>query len=325
MARAFIIWTFALFLAAGISAIAISAGQSEIHAATGSFNVSGPMPTASPTPTPTAHPTSTSVPPPPPTPEPSPTDMPTPTAEPSPTASPTATPAPTPTATSSGSSQPSTSLKLIIDIMGERTTGLRTITGKVLGDVTAVSEDGKIAVTIYKDTFVFNTFGEPLAVINITAVDPRLKAPPLSLPADHYFVYIYEFSPHGAAFSAPIDIEFTYNQSDLPKSPDELTFQVYRMNGAPDEWEALASTSDTGTSSVLCPANHLSTYALIATPLNETEPTPQPTPAPVTPSSHGNWIYLVLTLPTALFLLFIYIMIRWRLKNEQSTEIESDQ
>ena len=329
MVRVFIIWTIALFLTASISIIYISVDQNEMQAATGSFNVSGtstPTPSPSPTPTsspvPTASPTHTSEPPTTPTPEPSPTAAPT--ATPTPTAAPTATSTPTPTATSSGSGQPSISMQLLIDIMGQRTTGLRTSTGKVLGDITADSPDGRLTVKIHKDTFVFNTFGQPLTVINITAIDPRLKAPSLSLPPDHYFVYIYEFSPHGAGFSAPIEIGFTYDEQDLPKAPDELTLQVYRLNGAPDEWEALPVLSDTETSSVICLTNHLSTYALIAAPLQTTEPTPQPEPAPVPTSSQGNWIYLVLILPTASFLFFIYIMFRRRLKNEQSTEGESD-
>lgn len=185
---------------------------------------------------------------------------------------------------------------------------MRTITGKVLGDISAVSEDGKIAVTIYKDTFVFDVFGEPLTSINITAIDPRLKAPPLSLPADHYFVYIFEFSPHGAGFSAPIEIGFTYDESELPKSPDELTLQIYRLNGAPDEWEYVSSLWDSETSSVIGLTNHLSTYALIAAPLHGNESTPQPSTVPIPPASQDNWIYLILALPTALFILFIVVL-----------------
>lgn len=204
--------------------------------------------------------------------------------------------------------------------MEQKTIGLRTVTGKVLGDITAISEDGKITMTIYKDTFVYNAFGEPLSVINITTIDPTLKAPPLSLPDEHYFVYVYEFSPHGTGFSAPVEIGFTYYDSELPKSPEELTLQIYRMNGAPDEWEAIPSLWDTETSSVICSTNHLSTYALIAVPLQATEPTPQPAPAPS--ATHGDWIFLVLILPAASFIFFIYVLLRWRLRNSPAAEEE---
>lgn len=196
--------------------------------------------------------------------------------------------------------------------MGERTTGLRTGTGKVLGDITAVSEDGRIAITIHKDTFVFDAFGDPLSVINITAVDPRIKAPPLSLPDDHYFVHVYEFSPHGAGFSDPIEISFSYSQSELPKSSDELNLQIYVLNNAPDEWETIPSLSDIETSSIKCFTNHLSTYALVATPLQENETTHQPTPAPTHPTTHSNWILLILILPAASLILFIYALFAWR-------------
>jgi hypothetical protein len=108
----------------------------------------------------------------------------------------------------------------------------------------------------------------------------------------------------------------------LPKSPDELTLQIYMLNGEPDEWEVLPSLSDIETSSVICSTNHLSTYALIAAPLQGPEPTPQPTPAPTPPAAHGYWILLVLILPAASLIFFIYILLRWHRRNSTPEEPE---
>ncbi|MFA5374247.1 MAG: hypothetical protein WC455_00600 [Dehalococcoidia bacterium] len=232
------------------------------------------------------------------------------------------TPVPTPTTHGNGSSQPSISLKLLIDMMGQKTNWLRTSSGKVLEDIAATSSDGKLTLRISGDTFALDATGEPLAAINITAVDPLMKAPPLIPPTDHYLIYIYEFIPDGSSFSKPIEIELTYDLSDLPKSPDELTLQMYVLNDAPNEWEVLPGLSDIETNTIICSTNHLSVYALIAAPLEGTAPTPQPTPAPTTPAPHSYWILLVLILPAASLIFFIYALIRWRRKNSTPEDTE---
>jgi hypothetical protein len=299
MRRACIIWTVALCLAVCISVLFCSTESVGIQAATGSFTVPGPTPTPTPTPT---------IPPVTPTPSPSPTL----------TATPTVTPIPKPTTLSGGgsSNQPSISLKLHIDILGQKTDYLLTSSGKVLKDITATSADGKITLKISRGTFALDADGEPLTEIYITAVDPLLKAPPLTPPTDNYFIYIYKFLPNGASFSEPIEINVTYDPSDLPKSPDALTLQMYTLKGEPNEWEVLPKLSDIETNTVICSINHLSIYALIAAPLEEPTFTPQPMPAPTSSEPHTNGlILLILILPAASLTFFMYILLRWRRSN----------
>jgi len=74
----------------------------------------------------------------------------------------------------------------------------------------------------------------------MTKVDPIVKAPPI----DNYFIYMYEFSPDGAAFSQPIDITITYDPVSLPKSPDQLALKMYSSNNVSDEWEEIPCLVD---------------------------------------------------------------------------------
>jgi len=310
MRRACIIWTIALCLAVCISVVFCSTESVEIQAATGSFTVPEPTPTPTPTPSPTPTPT---VPPVTPTPSPSPT----------PTATPTVTPIPTPTTPGGGGSQPSISLKLSIHIMGEKTEWLRNSASKVLEDITATSADGKITLKIFRGTFALDADGEPLTEIYITVVDPLVKAPPLTPPTNNYFIYIYEFLPDGSSFSEPIEIKVTYDPSDLPKSPDELTLQMYALNGAPNEWEGIPGLLDIKTNTIICSINHLSIYALIAAPLGEPAPTPQDSPMPTPTSSaphNSSLILLILILPAASLTFFIYVLLRWRRRNNTAED-----
>jgi hypothetical protein len=299
MRRAHIIWTVALGLAVCISILFCSTESVEIQAATGSFNVSAP--TATPT-----------VPPVTPTPSPSPT----------PTATPTVTPIPTPTTPSSGSgrSQPSISLKMTIDIMGQKTEWLRNSAGKVLEDIIATSADGKITLKIYRETFALDADGEPVTEISIVLVDSLVKAP----PAENQFIYMYELSPSGATFSQPIDITINYDPADLPKSPEQLALKMYSFNNAPDEWEEIPCLVDIGKNTVSISTNHLSIYVLSAAPLEDPAPTPQDSPmsAPTSSAQHSNWILLILILPIASLMFFIYALVRWWRGNSVSEEAE---
>lgn len=307
MIRACIIFTIALGLAICISVLLNNAETVEIQAAGGSFNVTPPIITPTPSPSPTPAPTTTGTP--------ATTPMPTSTSTSAPTATPSVSPSPTGGSGQSGSSQPSISLKLYIDMIGQETEWLRTSEGKVLEDIVAISSDERLTLRISRDTFALDASGEPLTTINITAVDPLLKAPPLIPPTDHYLIYIYEFSPDGASFSKPVQIEVNYNPSDLPKSPNELKLEMYALNGVTNEWEMLPGLSDIETNTIICSTNHLSIYAVIAAPLDIPAPNPQPTPAPTYPATHSKWILLILVLPAASLVFFIYVLLRWRRRN----------
>jgi hypothetical protein len=306
--RACIICTVALCLAVCISVFSGVTEPVEIQAATGSFSVNTPTPTAPPvTPMPTATPTLPPV-----------------TPTPSPTPNATQIASPTPTTTSSGSSQPSISMKLSINMMGQETEWLRTTGGKVLEDITAANSDGTFTLRIHRDTFALDADGHPLTAISIIAVDPLVKSPLLIPPSGHYLIYAYEFLPEGASFSKPIELEINYDPSDLPKSPDELVLQMYVLNGAPYEWESLPGLSAPAINTIVCSINHLSTYALIAAPTEGPAPTLQPMPAPTPPATHNSiLILLVLILPIASLMFFIYVLLRWHRRNDTYEDTNS--
>jgi hypothetical protein len=298
MRRACIILTVALCLAECISILFCSTESVGIQAATGSFNVTPSTPSPSPT------------------------------ASPIPTVTPvTPTPSPTSTTPNGGSNQPSISLKLSIDIEGQKAQGLRNSKGKMLEDITASSADGKFTLRISSGTFVLDADGEPITEIYITVVDPLVKAPPLPPPTNNYFIYIYEFLPDGASVSEPIEIKLTYDSSDLPKSPGQLTFKIYSLNDVPYEWKEIPCISNIDDNTITLSISHMSMYALTAEPFNESSPLPQNSPIPTQPPAsaphHSSLILLILILPAVSLMFFIYVLLRWHRRNRTYEDADS--
>ena len=324
MKRAIIIWIIALCLAVCISITCINAEPSEIHAATGSFSVNTPTPspTVPPvTPTPSPTPTESPVP----TPSATPTTPATPTATatpvvtpetptPSPTPDTTPVTTPTPTSSTAGSSQPSISHKLTIDVLGQKSSWLRTEDGKTLQEIVATSANSEVTVTIPKDTFALDANGEPLTEITIIITDQHTKAPSLTKPDDYYVIYIYELTPDGSSFSKPIEIEMTYDPLELPKSPEQLLFKTYSLYNMPNEWMEIPCISDLGENTVKISTIHLSAYVLIAAPMES--PMPVSDEVLISHTQNDNtWIFLILILPAASLMFFIYVLFRWRHTN----------
>ena len=212
------------------------------------------------------------------------------------------------------------SLKLSIDIMGEKTEWLRNSAGKVIEDVTATSADGKITLKIYEGTFALDADGEPVTEISIVLVDPLVKAP----TTDNQFIYMYKLSPDGATFSQPIDISINYDPADLPKSPDQLALKIYSFDNVREEWNEMPCLVDIGINTVSLSIHHLSIYVLSAAPLEDPAPTPQDSPmsAPTSSAQHSNWILLILILPAASLMFIIYALVRWWRGNSVSEEAE---
>lgn len=301
-----------LCLAAGISTLYLGTVSNEMQAATGSFTVPEITPTPSPTPSPSP---SATLPP-------TATPTSTPTVEPTPTPTETAEPTPTPTQQSGGGrAQPSISLKLNIEVLGEYSQWLRDSAGKVLEDVTAASEDGMLTLLIHKGTYVLDVEGKPLTQMNITSVDFFVKAP----PPENYFIYMYEISPVGAYFSNPVDIVISYDPSDFPKSVNELLLKIYAYDKSSDTWQEVPCSVDVdnGIVSLSFSSNYLNIYVLSAEPILSPQPVPQPSPqhhASGATTSHSNWILLILILPAVSLIFFIYVLIRWRRISDMSED-----
>jgi hypothetical protein len=312
--RACVILVVALCLVAVISTLSVSVTQNDIQAAPASFTI--PEMTPTPTPTPAVTPTPTATP----------AVSPTPTPESSPTATPTGTPAPTPTPAGGGggNSQPSISVKLTIDILGQETQWLRSAQGKILEDIYALSEDGSIAIEIAQGTYARDTNGDPLSEISLILTDPLMKAPDAAVPDDSYLIGTYEFWPDGATFSKPINITVFYDTAELPKAPDELTFTMYSLDNEPYEWTAIPIISDIGSNSVLVSINYLSTFALTAVPLDTSHISPDSPLPDITPpaSDKSNLILLVLLLPAMSLTLFIFAFRRRR--RSSNTPVDAD-
>lgn len=246
------------------------------------------------------------------------------TPEPTPTPEPTLTPEPTPTPSGSGGShegsQPSISVQLTIDIFGHQTQWLRTAEGKILQDIYAVSPDGSIALFIPAGTYAYDAEGNPLSEISLILTDPHMKAPDSTLPDGDYVLGTYEFWPDGATFSQPIDIFIFYSPSELPKSPDELSFITYSLNEL-YEWYEIPSTLNMDDNMVTISIGTLGTFALTAAA--------QPTKGhggsaiPFLPPGTGNLIFLTLLLPAAVLALLIYAIIRRRRMSPATVDSDS--
>ncbi|GAI46454.1 unnamed protein product, partial [marine sediment metagenome] len=102
---------------------------------------------------------------------------------------------------------------------------LVTAAGVFTQDVTAESEDGKVALTIEEGTIGLTEEGEPLSEISITEVED--PPPP---PADASIVGLtYELGPDGATFDPPITLTFTYDPDEIPAgvSEEDLVIAIW--------------------------------------------------------------------------------------------------
>ncbi|MFA5374251.1 MAG: hypothetical protein WC455_00620 [Dehalococcoidia bacterium] len=277
-----------------ISTLPIVASQNETQAAPASFTIPEATPTPTPTPTPTATPT------------------------PAPTFTPRPTTSPDGEGGSSAGSQPSISMILTIDIFGHETQWLRNSAGKILEDVYALSEDGRIALEIPGGTYALDADGEPLTEISLILTDPLMKAPDSTIPDDDYLLGTYEFWPYGATFSQPINIIIFYDPSELPKAPDELTFKMYSLDNEMYEWDEIPFISNIDDNTVVFSIDYLRTFALTAVP-RDTANSPG-SPIPDISESHNNWLLLILILPAALLAFFIFALIRRRRRNSTTAE-----
>jgi hypothetical protein len=99
--------------------------------------------------------------------------------------------------------------------------------GKFLETVTVQSADGKVTLTIPKDTIGKNKDGTPLTSISI---DPMTPPPPP--PGGNIIGLVYDFQPDGATFAPPIHVTFTYNPADIPAGVDvdDLVLAFYDVS-----------------------------------------------------------------------------------------------
>jgi len=286
MKRAMFIVIVALFLISCVSVSTYWHNQYKIQALTGSFNVTEPPPTPTPTPAPTVAPTRT------------------------------------PHPDNGSTDKPEPELTLTINMIGKMTEWMQNKEGMALENIVTSSRDERISVYISIGTIILGPDSQPLSHIFAGVVDPFTKSPPSDIPNQCYFVDIYEFIPEGTKFSKPVNIQLSYEESDIPGSINEATLKVFNLNPDTGEWTFIPSTINTDANIVTFSTDHFSIYALIASPLHESAntSTPQPSPAP-TPTTATNCdceIWIIAILIAECFILNIMLFARWRNKNRLS-------
>ena len=139
--------------------------------------------------------------------------------------------------------------------------------GEVKEPIEVNSEDGRLTVTIPKDTIANGEDGKRLKSLEITA-NENPPPPPEDV---HIIDLAYDFGPSGATFDPPITLEFTYDPDTTPEGVNEqdLVLAYYDENAG--EWVELECTVDTATHTITASVPHFTTFAIIG---NEVPPEP---------------------------------------------------
>ena len=231
-----------------------------------------------------------------------------------PTPTPTPTPSPTRIPSPTNASYEEPILQLTINLIGKTTGWLQNKEGMVLENVITTSRDQRITISISIGTIILGPDAMPLNHIFTGVIDPFTKAPPSELTNKSYFVNIYEFTPEGTQFSKPVNIQLSYEETDIPGVIDETTLKVFQLNPDTGHWTFIPSVLNVDANTLTFSTSHFSIYALIASPLlNSTNtPTPHasPTPTATTNYDRGTWIILILI--AECLILNTMLLVHWR-------------
>jgi hypothetical protein len=269
-----------LLLAASLSVLLGTLLPADVEAVNGGFNL-----VATPTPTPT------------------PTPMPT------PTPTPTLIPTPTTPGGGGGSSQPSISEPFIIDLLGVETDWRISSEGKVLQDISVVSEDGCITLEIARGTLALDAEGQPLDSITVNRLSVHPDPPP-----GYGIVCAVEFEPDGATFNPALTLIVAVTPEML-SGLDGSTMVAAYFNDETGEWELIGGEYDAATQVFTFSISHFTTFILLAQP--GASPTPDVTPVPAEKGTSGIWlIALLVVIGLALLSLFFFVVLRRRRKKQ---------
>ncbi len=148
---------------------------------------------------------------------------------------------------------------------GGGTSGVTTIIeyvtpdGRFINDATAKSVDGKVKVSIPRNTIAAKEDGKRLYSITINNTEA-----PASPPAETKYVGLtYDIGPDGATFNPPIDLTFTYNESLVPEGINEANLVIVTWQDG--EWVELPGcTIDPANHTITVPISHFSIYTVMA-------------------------------------------------------------
>ncbi len=131
--------------------------------------------------------------------------------------------------------------------------------GKFVVEVTAESADGKVEITIPKDTVGKNSVGQRLSFISIK---PQANAP--APPADAKIIgLVYDIGPGGSTFNPAIYVKFDYQESSLPAGIVEEDLVIATFQDG--KWVNLAGgVVDKAKNTITAPVNHFSSFTVMA-------------------------------------------------------------
>jgi len=134
-------------------------------------------------------------------------------------------------------------------------------TGIIQETIKATSADGKLTITIPKDTKALDKDGKPLSTLT-SVVNPSPPPPPTGA---HIIGLAYDFGPKGATFAPPLTLEYTYDPDALPEGVAEEDLVLAYYDEVAGEWVELDCVVDTVNNIITASVPHFSTFAIIGT------------------------------------------------------------
>jgi hypothetical protein len=136
-----------------------------------------------------------------------------------------------------------------------------TSTGRFTKEVIAKSFDGKVELSIPKDTIGLNRVGQPLYYVSI-----KEQPSPPDPPEDCQIMgLVYDFGPTGTTFNPPASLTYIYNTDDLPEGVNEENLVIAHWDTDAGEWIILEGcVVDTVNHTVTAPISRFSQYAFLA-------------------------------------------------------------
>ena len=136
-----------------------------------------------------------------------------------------------------------------------------TETGRFTVDVTARGEDGKVELTIHKNTIGKNRMGALLSHITIV----EKEAPPAPPTDSNVIGLVYNIGPDGATFDPPITMTFTYDPALMPEGVAEKNLVIAIWDKEADEWVVIADcTVSPEANTITAKVSHFTAFTILA-------------------------------------------------------------
>ena len=178
-----------------------------------------------------------------------------------------------------GNGEELSTYQLEVSLLGEKTEFFVDSQGRLKSKVEVSSADGKIILSMDKDTTLLDKEGQPLQLIRAV-----INSSPPTPPEDTCIVgSAYNLLPQGATFNPWLRLTLSYEPDKLPEGVREDDLYIGYYDGS--EWYKLRYKKvDTEAHSVTTQVHHLTSFVILAA----TEPAPPSPPTPVQGTRVGN-------------------------------------